>query len=80
MSEENEIIKPQKTKKDYNKTYYEKNRRKIINSACEKIQCDKCDKFITRKGIQCHQKTKLCKKLQLENKFEQFMKLEENRI
>jgi len=67
-------VKVKKTKKDYNRKYYDNNREKIIKKACEKKQCNLCGKFIAHKTVVKHQTTNLCKKICLKNKYEKWLK------
>jgi len=73
-------IKIKKTRKDYNKKYYEKNKEQIIKYICEKKECSLCGKNIARKTMKNHQKTNLCKKICLKNKYEKWLKDENETI
>lgn len=46
------------TKKIYNQEYYKKHKEKIINHLNEKIECDICNKKITRSYLSVHRKNK----------------------
>ena len=48
-------------RKNYNKTYYQSNRDKILKKACEKITCEFCQRKVISNNLLKHQKTDLCK-------------------
>ena len=54
--------------KKYNKTYYEKNKDKIV----QKIKCEFCGKMIRKSGMSEHKKSKYCQFAQI------FLKSSEN--
>jgi hypothetical protein len=62
MSEDKKIRKPRKTKSEYNRTYYEKKKDKLITNGCTKTECPNCLKVISKNNLRCHLKTKLCAK------------------
>lgn len=46
--------------KNYNKTYYEKNKDIIIEKACKKVQCEFCLRTVIKNNLLNHYKSKLC--------------------
>ena len=60
-----EPIETEKTTKqiktqEYNRTYYAKNKEKIIKDLCTKCKCNFCGRIVIKNNIQKHQKTKIC--------------------
>lgn len=55
------------TKKEYNQRFYAKHKERLINEACEKTQCDLCNRTISKKSLISHKKTKLCHNVQIKN-------------
>lgn len=56
-------------RKNYNKSYYQTNRNKILQKACTKMTCEFCQRKVISNNLLKHQKTALCKnyeKLRLE--------------
>lgn len=47
--------------KEYNTTYYKKNKTKIISQLCEKVECGICGRRITKNRLNLHKSTALCK-------------------
>jgi len=47
-------------KKEYMKEFYKKNKTYIKNRMKEKIECDVCGCFVSRRNISIHKKTKNC--------------------
>ena len=45
------------------KQYYENHKNELIARGCEKVECDKCGKHVSRNNLQKHKNTKLCFKL-----------------
>ena len=69
MEQENKETKIKKlwdktTIKEYNKTYYNTNREKLLKYLAENLNCPCCSKTITRCSLSRHLKTKKCKTLQ----------------
>ena len=56
-------------RKEYNKKYYNDNKKNIIEKACNKLKCELCGRNITLNGYNRHQKTKLCLNTQEKNKY-----------
>ena len=55
-------------RKKYNKEYYLKNKEKIIDNGCKKVQCEFCDRTVIKNNLLIHQKLPICKrKAQLKN-------------
>jgi len=46
--------------KEYNKSYYERNKKKIIESMMIKEHCPMCNKLVSHQQINKHMKSKLC--------------------
>jgi len=53
-------ITNEEIRKLYNKLYYLKNKDKIINDACTKIECEICGKFTIKNNYKRHLKSKVC--------------------
>ncbi len=68
-----------KTKSDYNRTYYEKNKDRIIQQGCKKVICDLCEKTLTINHIKDHKNGTQCKKRQQRNKYEKWLKTQEEK-
>ena len=56
-------------RKEYNKKYYNDNKKNIIEKACNKLKCELCNREITLNGYKRHTSTKLCKNTQEKNKY-----------
>ena len=54
----------QELRKDYNKSYYLKNKKEILQKACKKIQCEFCQRFVISNNFHNHQTTDICKRRQ----------------
>lgn len=58
------VIKPKFDKKSYNdtynKAYYEKNREKLLEKACMKVQCPKCNRMMNYNRLNKHIGSKIC--------------------
>lgn len=67
-----------KTKSDYNRTYYEKHKNKLIEKGCEKVTCELCEKVLTINHIKQHKNGTQCKKRQIKNKYEKWLKSQED--
>lgn len=52
----------------YNKMYYRKNKKKIIERLRRKIQCDECGEFISQCYMKNHTGSKNCRKFKESNK------------
>ncbi len=63
----NQVL-PIREKGEYNKLYYQYNKNKIKEYRSTPIECELCGNFITRRHINRHQKTKICKKNRENNK------------
>ena len=55
------MVYTQEKRKDYNKKYYEKNRQKVIDYMCEKIECTFCKRKVCRNFYDQHKQTAICK-------------------
>ena len=51
----------------YNQTYYQKNKEWITRKHYEKINCEICNKVITRQHISTHHKSKRCRYRKIQN-------------
>ena len=49
-------------RKIYNKTYYEKNKVKIIEKATSKVKCEFCQRSVIHNNILKHYKSEICKR------------------
>jgi hypothetical protein len=54
-------------RKEYNKTYYENNKVKIIQKGCEKMKCPFCERIIIKNNLLKHSKLEICQRKQQEN-------------
>ena len=52
----------------YQKAYYVKNRQKMIDYNCTKLDCELCGRKVCRNRILKHYNTNLCKNTQRQNK------------
>lgn len=50
--------------KEVCKEYYKLHKEEMIKRGCQKIQCSKCNKYISRNRLLKHQETINCKKRQ----------------
>ena len=75
MSEQEKM---KQIKKQYNKTFYEKHKERLIADSCQRVECPLCCKMVTKKGLKNHKETKLCKKIRTKNKYEEWLKNEES--
>jgi hypothetical protein len=57
---EGRLTKEKEFVKEYNKSYYEKNKATLLNMYKEKKQCPKCGMFIACYNLSNHQKSKKC--------------------
>ncbi len=48
----------------YNKTYYEKNKQKILDKKKQKLECKYCKSLISKNDINRHYTTIKCRKFQ----------------
>ena len=48
--------------KQYNKSYYEMNKQKILKKYAEKVECEFCKKIVTSNYLKQHLKTAICEK------------------
>jgi len=48
--------------KQYQKDYYQKNRKQMLAYGCEKMECDHCHRIVSRNQLLRHKKTKICAK------------------
>lgn len=55
------------TRKIYNATYYEKNRKRILEDLCQCSQCPFCLRNVTKSNLYRHQQSTLCVKTQERN-------------
>lgn len=51
-------------RKEYYKSYYEKNKDRIINKALEKVECEFCHRVVSKGNILKHYETAICKRKQ----------------
>ncbi len=61
----------QDQRKEYNKTYYLKNKTVIIGKGCTKVKCEFCDRLVIKNNLLKHQTLPICKRkadLKKENK------------
>lgn len=49
-------------RKIYNKSYYLKNKEKILKTALTKQTCEFCNRSIIKNNMQIHQSLKICKR------------------
>lgn len=56
----NEINNENANEKEYNKTYYQSNKQKILQQMKQKVTCDNCNKSINRSHLNRHKNTKFC--------------------
>ena len=47
-------------RKEYNKRYYETNKKKILDKACEKVTCEFCGRNVIRNNILSHYNLSIC--------------------
>ena len=57
-------------RKDYEKEYYENNRKAIMAKAQEKVTCDRCGSIVCRQFIAKHKRTIKCKSITEKNNLE----------
>ena len=48
--------------KQYNKSYYEINKKRIIDNLNQKIECENCKRCVSKTNLLKHKKTQLCKR------------------
>ncbi len=56
------MIKPIRSRGEYNKTYYAMNRTKLLQNKREKVNCEKCGVVLARRSLWKHMKSNRCKK------------------
>ena len=47
----------------YNKEYYDKNKKKILEGMSQNIICEYCGGTITKQHLRRHQRTKICQEI-----------------
>jgi hypothetical protein len=47
-------------RKEYNKKYYEDNKSKILKQMSEILECEYCNKSVSKQHMNRHQRTKYC--------------------
>jgi hypothetical protein len=70
-------------RKEYLKEYYQKNKQRINNKACEKTQCPYCFRTVCKKALDKHISSKLCvnktnKRIETERKLKEIKDLINN--
>lgn len=48
--------------KEYNKKYYDTNKKEILESLAEKVQCELCHRTVRKCALKHHQTLRICKK------------------
>jgi hypothetical protein len=48
--------------KQYHKDYYQNNKEAMLAYGKNKVQCEKCNRSVTRNQLLRHQRTKICEK------------------
>lgn len=65
LSKKEEIVEKKLSKKEalkqYNATYYNKNKEKLISKLCEKVECNICGRTITMNNLKLHKRKPICK-------------------
>lgn len=56
-------------RKEYNKEYYERNKHKIMEKACEKVTCDLCGRMVIRNNLTSHYKLNICQRTRTLNEW-----------
>lgn len=49
-------------RKEYNKNYYTNNKSKILEKACEKIECEFCHRKVIKNNLKKHYTSAICKR------------------
>jgi hypothetical protein len=58
-------------RKNYNKEYYQKNKEIILRKACQKVECEFCQRSIIAYNLKKHQRLPICERTvkEIEYKF-----------
>jgi hypothetical protein len=49
-------------RKQYNKSYYQKNREKLLENACKKVECEFCKRTVSNVNLLKHYTLPICKR------------------
>lgn len=70
MNNKSEIKEAQKI---YNKTYYEKNKKELLQKQLTKIECPLCNRMVAHMNLATHQQKRNCKNgMELKKKIAKF--------
>ena len=56
-------------RKEYNKSYYQTNKDKILTKLTSKVNCEFCNRQVSFANLQKHYVLPICKTTQLKNKY-----------